>query len=61
MLLTTAANPSFHPSSDYVRSFDFCEIMVKRLIVLEGYVKLNHHIYVRVLRILDVGFGRCST
>jgi len=48
MLLTTGANLSFHPLSDYVRSFDFFEIMIKRLIVREGYIKLNHHGSVRL-------------
>lgn len=61
MSFTTGANLSFHPLSGSVRSFDFCVIMIKRLIMSEGYIKLNHHISVRVLRILDVGFGRCST
>jgi len=61
MLLTEGANLPYRSISGSVRSFDFCEIMIKRFIRIAGYIKLNHHISVRVLRILDVGFGRCVT
>ena len=60
MLLTTGANLSFHHVSGSVRSFDFCVIMIKRLIISEGYIKPNHHISARVLRILAGGLGRFS-
>jgi hypothetical protein len=61
MLLTTGANLSYRSLSGSVSSFDFCEIVIKRFIRIAGYIKLNHHISARVLRTLDIRFGRCGT
>lgn len=61
MLLTMGANLSFRSLSASAGSFDFCEMMIKKFIRITGYIKLNHHISVRVLRTLDVRFGRCAT
>jgi hypothetical protein len=59
MLWTAGANLSYRPLSGSAKSFDFCEIMIKRFIRIAGYIKPNNHISARVLRTLDVRFARC--